>query len=304
MPGFATHYILGKNAASTLPSCTLKSAVINHWNLYMLGLQGPDIFFYYLPVSLHDDERNLGSVMHEQKINTFFKVAVQKLRTQKTPELQETSAAYVAGFLSHYLCDANIHPFVYSRIGYTRYQGHYLRHGHLEDNIDALLINDALHIKPRDFNASSYVCPTTEELTFLSQYLSEVINLTFYSEMQVYNFQFTPEMIYKAVTYFRLGLKLRDIPKIRTKNTPARLPNRVRNFNLNHDVWANPWDPSKTSSASFIELYLLAFTQTVNDDLLLDAILNPENKNRQAAVRKFLSTIGSRSYHSGLHVPE
>ena len=302
MPGFATHYILGKNVISSLSDCELKQAILKHWDLYILGLQGPDIFFYYIPVSIYGDDRNLGSTMHEHRINDFFKIAIQKMRSYKTDELRDTAAAYIAGFLSHYICDSWIHPFVYSRIGYTKYQGHVIKHGVLEGRIDSLLINDSLHIKPRDFDASSLVCPDDHELSFLSNFLSEVVNTTFSSEMQATHFSFNPEMISGSVTYFRLGLKLRGVPKMRTKNAPSRLPNRVKTFNLNHEVWINPWDSSVKSSASFLELYLMAYTRTIDYDTLLNAILLPENKNRHAAVRKFLTAIGSKSYHSGLRV--
>ena len=47
--------------------------------LYQLGLQGPDIFFYNLPILRHRDYRNVGTHMHESHVNLFFRNYLEEL---------------------------------------------------------------------------------------------------------------------------------------------------------------------------------------------------------------------------------
>ena len=63
MPGFTTHYILGMKAYNDLPANYLKFVITKYRWLYQLGLQGPDMFFYNLPILRHRDHRNVGSYM-------------------------------------------------------------------------------------------------------------------------------------------------------------------------------------------------------------------------------------------------
>ena len=64
MPGFTTHYILGMKAYNDMPSGQLKFIIAKYRWLYQLGLQGPDMFFYNIPILRHRDYRNVGSYMH------------------------------------------------------------------------------------------------------------------------------------------------------------------------------------------------------------------------------------------------
>ena len=55
MPGFTTHYILGMKAYNDMPQNNLKFIIAKYRWLYQLGLQGPDMFFYNLPILRHRD---------------------------------------------------------------------------------------------------------------------------------------------------------------------------------------------------------------------------------------------------------
>ncbi len=79
MPGFTTHYILGMKAYNDMPQNNLKFIIAKYRWLYQLGLQGPDMFFYNLPVLRHRDHRNVGSYMHEHHVNDFFRCAFTRL---------------------------------------------------------------------------------------------------------------------------------------------------------------------------------------------------------------------------------
>ena len=73
------HYILGMKAYNDMPQTSLKFIIAKYRWLYQLGLQGPDIFFYNLPILRHRDHRNVGSHMHEHLVNRFFRVSFENL---------------------------------------------------------------------------------------------------------------------------------------------------------------------------------------------------------------------------------
>ena len=72
MPGFTTHYLLGVRVFNDMPNNPLKRIISKYRWLYQLGLQGPDMFFYNIPILRHRDYRNVGSYMHENHVHDFF----------------------------------------------------------------------------------------------------------------------------------------------------------------------------------------------------------------------------------------
>ena len=49
MPGFTTHYLFGLNTYKHLDDIEIKKHIHENHAAYSLGLQGPDVFFYFLP---------------------------------------------------------------------------------------------------------------------------------------------------------------------------------------------------------------------------------------------------------------
>ena len=143
MPGFTTHYILGMKAYNDLPANYLKFVITKYRWLYQLGLQGPDMFFYNLPILRHRDHRNVGSYMHEHRVNDFFRCAFDRLSRIESKQQKEEGMAFLCGFICHYIGDSICHPYVYGRIGYdVQNPGGYYHglHAKLENDIDALLL--------------------------------------------------------------------------------------------------------------------------------------------------------------------
>ena len=143
MPGFTTHYIFGMKAYNDMPFTPLKHTIAKYRWLYQLGLQGPDMFFYNIPILRHRDYRNVGSYMHEHKVNAFFECCLRRIGTIRSRQQQEEAISYLAGFMNHYIADSICHPYVYGRIGYpvdAPTSMHHGMHAHLENELDAILL--------------------------------------------------------------------------------------------------------------------------------------------------------------------
>ena len=158
MPGFTTHYIMGMKAYNDMPSNTLKHIISKYRWLYQLGLQGPDMFFYYIPALRHRDYRNVASYMHEHHVQEFFECYLKE--TAKIPfrQQREQAIAYFCGYLCHYIGDSICHPYVYGRIQYdidNPSMAHHGKHAELENDIDALLLRRYKKKKPSEFNQAA-----------------------------------------------------------------------------------------------------------------------------------------------------
>lgn len=94
MPGFTTHYILGMKAYNDMPQNNLKFIIAKYRWLYQLGLQGPDMFFYNLPVLRHRDHRNVGSYMHEHHVNDFFRCAFTVFQNESGSSVRKALLSY------------------------------------------------------------------------------------------------------------------------------------------------------------------------------------------------------------------
>lgn len=66
MPGFTTHYLFGIDACRRLTSTSMHNMIRRDHSAFALGLQGPDLFFYYLPSYLM--HRKILEIWHIAKI--------------------------------------------------------------------------------------------------------------------------------------------------------------------------------------------------------------------------------------------
>ena len=326
MPGFTTHYILGMKAYNDLPANSLKYIISKYRWLYQLGLQGPDIFFYYIPVLRHRDYRNVGSYMHEHQIRDFFANYLKGLAEIDSRQQREEGLAYFCGYLCHYIGDSICHPYVYGRIGYDAKaptsQAHG-RHAALENDLDAILLWKYKKKKPSQFNQTATICLNGMEMQFISRFLADIINETYYPITYSNNFQVSSSMVYRSIMALRFGCRTLADPKgskrdkiafveqlflnnpvASTKLVTDDISDPRQSLNLDHETWCNPWDRRLASQASFPELFrqCLARCSSVYG-ILNNDIIGSRNAPRLEVLR-LLDELGSYSYHSGLHVED
>ncbi len=301
MPGFTTHYIMGMKAYNDMPSNQLKHIIAKHRWLYQLGLQGPDIFFYNLPILRHRDFRNVGSYMHEQHVKDFFIVYSQEISKLTSRQQREQALAYFCGYICHYICDSICHPFIYGRIQYDAGKPglkHHSLHAGLESKIDALLLRKYKKKGPTQFNQAATICLNGQEIQFVSRLLSSCINQTYYPITYENNFQVTPRMIHRSILALRFGC--RAIPSISRKILPkVDHPREV--LNLDHQTWTNPWNRQMASSASFMDLFHLALGKCSTVYYLVNQAITMDT-TKPLDLSSAIEELGDYSYHSGLPV--
>ena len=107
MPAFYAHKRFGAQVAKILPA-DLGTIVNNHYTAYDIGLQGPDIFFYYRPCYINRIIK-IGTGLHHAPAREFFENALHVMK--KTPR-DSAQYAYLMGFITHFTLDSECHSFV------------------------------------------------------------------------------------------------------------------------------------------------------------------------------------------------
>lgn len=109
MPANYAHRVFGATVLSALSPSVIKR-LEDHLPLFQLGLHGPDLLFYYLPV-LSTPLGKLGYALHS---HTGREVISTMLDTTSSlpKEQQDAALSYTMGFICHYLLDSACHPYV------------------------------------------------------------------------------------------------------------------------------------------------------------------------------------------------
>ncbi|MGN0982907.1 MAG: zinc dependent phospholipase C family protein [Candidatus Limivicinus sp.] len=163
MPAAYAHYRFGQAVFSRLPQ-EKQSTIQAHRPLYDLGLHGPDLLFYYRPLS-HDPLKHLGSAMHQAAAADFFRPAGELLgRAQDS----EALTAYLWGFLCHFALDLHCHAYIAASTA-----GDGPGHFEMEADFDRALLREAgLALVPG--NVTGHIKPSRAAMRLLSPLFSGV----------------------------------------------------------------------------------------------------------------------------------
>ena len=107
MPSTYAHYRLGRDVEKLLTGNTA-DIVKNNFSCFALGLHGPDLLFYYRPLT-NNKTNAIGYAIHEHFASQFFKSAAETFKRRGQRDADE---AYLLGFLCHFALDSEGHPVV------------------------------------------------------------------------------------------------------------------------------------------------------------------------------------------------
>ena len=314
MPGFTTHYLFGVDAFHSIANQNIRENLRRNHSAFTLGLQGPDLFFYYLPSYLMHHE-NIGALAHRKDTGLFFSNLLESrnlfLRKKHSLGIAD---AYISGFIGHYTLDCAIHPYVYAFTGYTpqnppsniQYFG---QHAYFETEIDNELLRLKKHMYPSQFhqNATIHLSPLQRKVIV---------------QMLVYAYRNTsPDILASEVLlggapfWMKRGTQLLNDPSGQ-KKVLARLIEKIflgkpflspmvasdhyrfiqDPLNRTHRTWVHPWT-GQAASASFRELYRKALHHYPKR---LRSYYHIIGKSGSADLNNFLKEYGNRSFLSGL----
>lgn len=192
MPSTYAHYRFGQEVRRMLSERDRK-IVEEHLDLFLIGLHGPDILFYYKP--LHPNPVNqIGYGMHAHPAKEFFLYATRIVEQQK--ELQkerqkeqqteqqngqhnekrtddgyvdyQASLAYLYGFICHFALDVSCNGYIDEKISQSG-----VTHAEIEVEFDrALLIQDGFD--PIRKRLTDHITITPEYASVISKFFPGV----------------------------------------------------------------------------------------------------------------------------------
>ena len=273
MPAIITHSFFAEDTLRNIKDPVLKNEILSRMDLFYLGAQGPDIFFYYKakPWIKYDGIEKLGNIMHENRVDTFFEESIYYLEGLKGSSRFYDLLTYLMGYLCHYALDRNTHPLIHYSAGIDNglikaTRKYYNHHRRLESTIDYFsLLNRGL--KPVRFKSFELVSIRKKFEPVLTDYyifiLDKVYNTTISSNQvrsAVHDISRVLKNLYdptglKLLLYRLLEFLMRARDEITSSMIPRKLMNGMDYLNLNHRKWIHPCNESFSSNESFWDLY-------------------------------------------------
>ncbi len=159
MPSTYTHYRFGKEVYKQLPA-QVRKEILQRQSFYKIGLFGPDILFYYRPLSRHWINR-IGYEMHKEPGVNFFAPSAGRVRNRK-------QLAYLLGFVCHFVLDSECHGFIGKYMEQTG-----LSHTEIEMEFDRfLMLRDGL--VPRQYCATGQIQADMEHAGAIHTFFSQI----------------------------------------------------------------------------------------------------------------------------------
>jgi len=314
MPNLVTHYLCGLDAVKNLEVSDCRQLINKYHNVFNLGLQGPDILFYYevWPWSSKSLDKNIGEIMHISKVNKMFGAFIDYI-IQKNGDEKNILTVYLMGFICHNIMDSIAHPYIFYRSGFNtpKFNNENLflyYHRRFETSVDVLLCQDFLNKKIYELNIDNLIKVNDTELNLISELYRNAVKL-------VFNYDISKKKFIRAVKEMQLIEKLLKDPKGWKKKLIGFIDNIIYGFplfsslifplelkdgldylNLSNREWSMPHDETIKSSKSFLDLFYEASEKTGR---LCDKLYCTLYQNNPC-VSYVLELLGNNSYISGI----
>ena len=165
MPATYAHFRFGREVLRRLSPET-REAITPRIQLYHIGLHGPDIFFYYHPLSKNPVQA-LGGQLHLLSGREIF-TRMEAVRDRYPADSRRGLEAYLFGFICHYALDSSAHGTVYKGIKETG-----ASHTAIESDFDrALLLEDGF--EPAGQPLAGHIVPSVGNAAVISRFFPTI----------------------------------------------------------------------------------------------------------------------------------
>jgi len=316
MPGFITHSLFAEEVYSDLKDKALKRQINKRMNLFYLGAQGPDLFFYYKvkPWKKYDGVEKLGFIMHYTKTQFFFIESLNYIKglKYKNKDAYSELMVYIAGYICHFALDSITHPFIHYTAGiYTKKNNstfkYHIYHKKLESIIDVIMLMLKEDKKASSFKSFKMIENISKYYGTLKDFYVSVVNKVYgirLSSKQVKNVIGDIYNILKILYdpwnikswLFKLVENLYGRPEEITSSIhPRKINIQIDYLNQNHSIWTHPCDKDIRSGLSFLDLYGSALKEA---ERIIDISYNYIND--KVPTSKIKEVIKNTSYSTGL----
>ena len=141
MPNIWTHLLFGREVLERIGEGEMIGDAGKR-RLFQMGCQGPDFLFYhnFLPWKRGDAMNRLGGEMHSRHCGPVLMElldTVSGLSARRSDP--DDAVVYALGFVLHHTLDRNVHPYVFSRSGFRKWD-----HQRFEVMMDTIVVRRKL----------------------------------------------------------------------------------------------------------------------------------------------------------------
>lgn len=312
MPNILTHNLFADDVLVGIADKKLIEIINEYPKEYHIGASGPDFFFYYDVYPWQDQKENarvasIGGIVHAEKINDFYKMAISICHAQKESSLKKAMISFLAGHFCHWALDSSAHPMIFNRTNGTTKETRYW-HYRLESMIDTMMVIDIKKENLKKYPTTKmmdYDNLSVEAITAIYQpILKELWDIEVEAsliEKCLHDFKSVNRILFNPPMPFFYTMQLLEglIGKrwIFTSHMILKKTDKQHDIlNLNHNKWRNPCDQSSIHHESFLDLYEMGKENCVE---VLNLLSKGIHSDDSTAITEILN---NRSYETGLSV--
>lgn len=297
MPNLWAHIIFGEQVLEEAGQAKL-TAQPELKQLYNLGCQGPDFLLYHNFYPWKKDTRmsELGQLIHTQRCGPFLMEMIQHMTKYRK---NDPIVAYTLGFITHYVLDRHVHPYVFARSGYEKW-----KHQRFEVMMDTIIAGQLKGIATWKAYASKQIDVGKQLPDAIVDMFNQVTQAVFPEQHahihkedwhEAYRHMTAAHRLFRDPYGFKRVLLLNQTdPFIYRRKLPA-----VDIMNEAHDVWAHPTDEAETYTASVWDLWGDALNNATHIISLLTAALALDDASASLPYEQLQVAIGDYCYDSG-----
>ena len=177
MPSTYAHYRFGREVLSKLPE-EIREIILKEQDLFNTGLHGPDLLFYYHPLTNNPVNSKGYGIHSEAGINFFRPAAKEIVRRSFSPAY----LAYIYGVICHFSLDRECHGYIDKKIAESG-----VSHSEIEVEFDRrLMIYDG--IDPITHILTEHIHPDKRSARVISRFYNGVSPECIYRSMKSFVF--------------------------------------------------------------------------------------------------------------------
>lgn len=177
MPSTYAHYRFGRDVFAKLPQ-DVKKIIQGNEDLFNIGVHGPDLLFYFKPLTKNHVNR-VGYGQHDKPACDFFFPAAKAI---KRSGYSSACLSYIFGVICHFCLDRECHDYIDQKINESG-----VGHAEIECEFDrGLMVRDGLN--PLSHILTKHIHPSKTYAAVISRFYSGISSDEIYAAMKSYIF--------------------------------------------------------------------------------------------------------------------
>lgn len=177
MPSTYAHYRFGREVSLNLPR-DIRKIISEENDLFNMGLHGPDLLFYYRPLT-RNSVNSRGYEIHAEPGAAFFRSAAGTVRRSG---FSKACLAYVYGVICHFVLDRECHGYIDEKIAASG-----VSHAEIEVEFDRrLMVADK--INPVNHVLTNHIIPDKRSAKVISGFYGGISPQCIYRSMKSFVF--------------------------------------------------------------------------------------------------------------------